>query len=134
MPLTGLSPSSCSWLQRGPFEGNGVLLNKANIHLTGSSMGCKLVLAGASTALSPSFLLPPPLSFLPPALPPLCGVFLFQLEGVCWAEVQKAWELGEECEASLGPTWEDSGKRTGPSEKPMEHRSKQERDRGFWKE
>lgn len=102
MPLTGLSLSSCSWLQRGPFEGNGVLLNKADIHLTGRSMGCRLVLAGDSTALSPSFLLPPPPpSFLPPALPALLWCFPLQLEGVCWAKVQEAWELGEECEAQL---------------------------------
>lgn len=118
MPSLGSAPVPSSQLQRGPFEGNGVLLNKANIHLTGSSVACRLVLAGTSTALSPSSLslllspsslLFPPL-FLSPVLPSFFSVAFssssYHLPRRVFAGLGCTEELGEEGEAQLEPHME----------------------------
>lgn len=95
----GSAPDPSSRLQRGPFEGNGV-----NIHLTGSPMAYRLVLAGASTALSSSSL-----TFLPPVLPPFYSVVFSSSSGRVFAELgcTEAWELGEEGGSPLEPHIEE---------------------------
>lgn len=93
-PSLGSAPAPSSQLQRGPFEGNGVLLNKANIPLTGSSVDCSAVWAGAGTAPPPSSLLLCPPSF--------SVVFPFSTWRVfVGLGCTEAWELGEEDEAQL---------------------------------
>lgn len=110
-PSLGSARAPSSQLQRGPFEGNGVLLNKANIPLTGSSVDCSVVSAGAGMAPPPSSLFAPPSSLLL-CLPSFSVVFPFSTWRVfVGLGCTEAWELGEEDEAQLEPYVE--GPRSG---------------------
>lgn len=88
-----------------------MLLNKANIPLTGSSVDCSTVSAGAGMAPPPSSLFAPPSSLLL-CLPSFSVVFPFSSWRVfVGLGCTEAWELGEEDEAQLEPYVE--GPRSG---------------------